>query len=276
MTLSNQLQKEGRTSLALYALKQGQKTSIRAAAYSYDVSRDTLGRRQRGILSRLETTPNSRLFTDTEEEVIVRRILDLDTQGFSPRISIIREIANIVLINCDASHPQTVGKNWPTTFINRKDELRTMWNRKYDYQRAKCEDPAIIEPWFNIVRNLKAKYGILDEDTWNFDETGFQMGVIMTSKVVTRTERKGRPKTKQPGNQEWVSVVHGINAQGWAIPPLIILKGQLYLAPWYRVKGLLNDWQISVSENSWTDNEIGLEWIKHFHKHTIRRTKGQY
>jgi DDE superfamily endonuclease len=151
-----------------------------------------------------------------------------------------------------------------------------MWNRKYDYQRAKCEDPAIIEPWFNIVRNLKAKYGILDEDTWNFDETGFQMGVIMTSKVVTRTERKGRPKTKQPGNREWVSVVHGINAQGWAIPPLIILKGQLHLAPWYRVEGLPNDWRISVSENGWTDNEIGLEWIKHFHEHTIRRTKGQY
>jgi hypothetical protein len=64
------------------------------------------------------------------------------------------------------------------------------------------------------------------------------MGVIGTSKVVISTEREGRPKTRQPGNQEWVTVIHGIIALGWAIPPHIILKGQLHLVPWYTT-GLL-------------------------------------
>jgi hypothetical protein len=32
---------------------------------------------------------------------------------------------------------------------------------------------AVISPWFDLVRNVKAKYRILDEDTYNFDETGF-------------------------------------------------------------------------------------------------------
>ena len=98
----------------------------------------------------------------------------------------------------------------------------------------------------------------------------------MTSKVVITSERKGRPKTKQPGNREWVSIIHGINAQGWAIPPFIILKGQRHLEPWYRIKGLLYDWRISTSKNSWTDNEIGLEWIKHFQEHTNSCTKSEY
>jgi hypothetical protein len=75
---------------------------------------------------------------------------------------------------------------------------------------------------------MTAKYGILREDTYNFDETGFSMGLISTSKVVTGAERRGRPKAKQPGNREWVTAVHCINTEGWQIPPMIILKGKEY------------------------------------------------
>jgi hypothetical protein len=36
---------------------------------------------------------------------------------------------------------------------------------------------------------MKAKYGILDDDTYNFDEAGFMMGMILTGVVVTSSER---------------------------------------------------------------------------------------
>ena len=106
--------------------------------------------------------------------------------------------------------------------------LCTRYNCKYDHQRAACEDAGLLRAWFDLVRNMKAKHGVLDEDTYNFDETGFQMGVVSTSKVVTRADRKGRTRTIQPGNREWVTVVHGVNAQGWEIPPLIILAAKLH------------------------------------------------
>jgi hypothetical protein len=35
------------------------------------------------------------------------------------------------------------------------------------------EDPKVIEDWFKLVCNTKARYGILDDDEYNFDETGF-------------------------------------------------------------------------------------------------------
>jgi hypothetical protein len=124
-----------------------------------------------------------------------------------------------------------------------------MYNCNYDYQRAQCEDPVLIQGWFTLVQNLIAKYGILQEDIYNFDETGFQMGVIGTSKVVTRAERKGHPKTKQPGNHERVTVVHGINSQGWSIPAYIILAAKVHLAPWYKDSILPYHWAVSVSEN---------------------------
>jgi hypothetical protein len=106
------------------------------------------------------------------------------------------------------------------------------FNRKYDYKRALCEDPETIQVWFRLVENTKAKYGIPDKDTYNFDETGFMMGQISTGAVFTGSERRGRPKTVQQGIREWTTVVQGINATGWTIPPFIIFTGHHHLSAW--------------------------------------------
>jgi hypothetical protein len=104
------------------------------------------------------------------------------------------------------------------------------FNRKYDYKRALCEDPEVIRGWFCLVENIKAKYGVLDDGTYNFDETGFIMGQISSGAVVTASERRIRPKAVQPGNREWTTVIQGINAKGWAIPPFIIFKAHHHLS----------------------------------------------
>jgi hypothetical protein len=58
------------------------------------------------------------------------------------------------------------------------------YSRGYNYQRALYEDPTTIRNWFSLIENIITKYGILKDDIWNFDETGFIMGIIRTSKVV--------------------------------------------------------------------------------------------
>ncbi|KAF2180882.1 CENP-B protein, partial [Zopfia rhizophila CBS 207.26] len=126
--------------------------------------------------------------------------------------------------------------------------------------------------FFNLVRNFKAKHGITNKDTYNFDETGFQMGVSSTAKVVTGSEQRSQPKAVQPGNREWVTVIQGVNSQGWPIPPFIIFAGVYHLSCWY--EDLLPGWAITMSENGWTINEIGAEWLEHFDMHTKNRTVG--
>ena len=42
--------------------------------------------------------------------------------------------------------------------------------------------------------NVKVKYGILDDDLYNFDKTGFIMGVIIASIVVTTLDSRSRAK----------------------------------------------------------------------------------
>jgi hypothetical protein len=39
------------------------------------------------------------------------------------------------------------------------------------------------------------------------------MGIIMAGMVITGSEKQGRPKSVQPGNQEWITVIQAINAE---------------------------------------------------------------
>lgn len=182
-------------------------------------------------------------------------------------------MANYILA---AKGKPAVGKKWPTAFVKRQSALKTQMNRKYDLQRALQEDPTVIRDWFELVRNIRAKYGIQTDDEYNFDETGFMMGIIGSQLVVIGSERRNRPKSVQPGNREWVTAIQGINALGWAIPPFIIFKGVQHIGGWYEQDDLPPDWPISLSANGWTTDEIGLEWIQHFERHTKDRTKGTH
>ena len=56
------------------------------------------------------------------------------------------------------------------------------------------------------------------------------MGVISTAKVVTGTDRAGRPRTVQPGNREWVTIIETINTQGDTILPLVIFEAVMHQA----------------------------------------------
>ena len=109
----------------------------------------------------------------TEEETLVQYILDLDARGFPPRLDAVKDMADSLL---DARHRDPVGQNWAANFVKRRPKLKVKFNRKYDYKRALCEDSEVIRDWFRLVHNMKAKYGILDEDTYNFNETGFMIG----------------------------------------------------------------------------------------------------
>jgi hypothetical protein len=148
--------------------------------------------------------PKSRRLTDSEEEAIVQYITELYMRSFPPRLRGVEDMANYLLHVRDAP---PVGKLWAHNFIKCQPELRTRWTRRYDYQRAKCEDPKVIGEWFALVQNVKAKYGIVDDDIYNFDETGFMIGIIFAGMVVTISDGRSKAKLAQLGNCEWAMVI---------------------------------------------------------------------
>lgn len=80
-------------------------------------------------------------------------------------------------------------------------------------------------------------------DIYDFDETGFTIGLIAAAKVVTRSDMPGKPFLLQPGNWE----------------------------AWYEDNEAPSNWRIEVSPNGWTSNVISLRWL---HNHFIPLTAG--
>jgi hypothetical protein len=203
---------------AIDCIKKGQFPSARAAAEALDVNHVTVSRRMSGTPSRDNSHSNQKNLSDWEAEVLTERILDLDARGFDVKYTDVAEMANVLIRDNQRVGRVEVGKNWAERFVKRTPALRTKLGRPYDYQRAKCEDPKTIAEWFRVLQCMKDDHGILDEDTYNFDETGFMMGRIQPHMVVTASDRRQNPKKRQPGNREWVTVIQAINAKGDAIP----------------------------------------------------------
>jgi len=100
---------EARIILAIEAIRSSKKLSRRSAAKLYKIPYTTLSDRITGRTSRCETKPNCHKFTNLEEEVLIRYILDLDTRGFAPRLANVEDMANHILQSRGNQH---IGKNW--------------------------------------------------------------------------------------------------------------------------------------------------------------------
>ena len=153
----------------------------------------------------------------------------MDQHEAAPRPSHVQEIVNILLSKRGDNNIKTVGINWATNFIKQHDNLKTRFSRQYNHQHTKCEDPKIIQEWFNCIQITIMQHVIALDDIYNFDETGFAMGLVATAKVVTRAEMTGWPFLVQPGNREWVTSIECINSSEWALPSCITFKGKVHI-----------------------------------------------
>ena len=134
-------QKEAQLLLAIQAIQNTPKLSIRRAAAVYNVSHTTLRARLYSRQSIHNIQPKVQKLTKLEEYTIVQKVLELDSQAFPPRLSAVEDIANRLLRDCNALR---VGKNWATNFVRRQLQLKSVFSCKYDYSRALCEDPKLV------------------------------------------------------------------------------------------------------------------------------------
>ena len=91
------------------------------------------------------------------------------------------------------------------------------------------------------MENIRAKYGILDCDFYNFDKTGFVIGVIGSGMVVTGSERHGQRKKVQPGNQEWATAINYISGGRYSLPPFLLVKRSVHFSNWYTESNIPHD-----------------------------------
>jgi hypothetical protein len=149
----NSIEQEGRILLAIQAIRKQEIHSIREAARCFQVPRSTLQDRLHGHTERTATHANNHKLTIIEEESLQKWILSLDDRGAAPRPTTVRQSANLLLEARGSTPVQTVGEKWVYNYIKRHSDIVTQFSRRYNYERAKCEDPKIIRGWFDCVQS---------------------------------------------------------------------------------------------------------------------------
>jgi hypothetical protein len=97
----------------------------------------------------------------------------------------------------------------------------TIW----DVERSAALDKTVVERWFEDYKRFVRENGILPEDIYNFDETGFQTGVGRDQFIITR-EPKKKMFNGSVTNRESVTILEAVSADGFAYPLLIILSAK--------------------------------------------------
>ena len=109
------------------------------------------------------------------------------------------------------------------------------------------------------------------------DEKGVLLGRGHACKVIIKNVRKAKKRTKafipQPGNRELVTVIECVSGDGNSIAPLVIFKATYHQEKWCKLDASRQGWNYAVSSKGWTDNELGLAWLKLFDKATQEHKK---
>ena len=98
------------------------------------------------------------------------------------------------------------------------------------------------------------------EDIWNIDETGIALGVCTNTQVLASSKKK-KAYVKTPENREWVLIVEAVSSTGQKLQCLVIFKGQYLQTSWFTADEV-PDWLYTTSENGWTSNAVGIEWLQ--------------
>ena len=178
---------------------------------------------------------------------------------------------------------QLIGQNWPAKFIRRHPNLKSVFIAPQDRNRQLSEDPDIIAHWFELYKDTIDEHNIEPEDIYNIDEKGAALEITGKERCIVSKSEK-RPKTTQDGNREWCTVLECISLKGKVLSPWIIFKAKLQKKEWQiklrelrREAGEEEPGHICVSDNGWTDSELGIRWLEDcFGPETSKDQKGEW
>jgi hypothetical protein len=248
---------------AIEALQPGEVINYTQIAQKYSVVRTTLSRRhQRVSASRDTKAQDQRAFPPHQEQELVRYIERLTRQGLPPTRPMIRSFASTIA-------KRAIGKCWVDRFIKRHQvELVSHWATGIDRMRHQADSQLKYSLYFELLRGKLDRYNIQPHNIYNMDEKGFLLGILTRCKRVFDRRLYEDRKIQghiQGGSREWITLLACICADGSHLPPAIIYQSAS--------SSIQDTWlqafepddhtaHFASSSSGWTNNEIGLAWLK--------------
>jgi transposase-like protein len=262
---------------AIEAVKQNPNAKISHIARAHQVNRATLYNRLSGRMkNRKMAHAGQQLVEPEEEKAIVDKILEWDERGAPPKHSNVAKMATSVIQGRGTPAEAIPGDHLVTRFIRRHEEISTKIAHPMDRDRIYAMDQKKISEHFEKLRDVISRHKILPEDMWNDDETGLSMGVGSHHRelAVASSQRKAA-HTAQAGKGQWVTLIGCVSAAGARLPGFYIYEGSAHYLCWYN-ESVDDRIGFAYSDNGWTNDEIGLRWLKeHFNKHATPSAPGR-
>ena len=243
---------------AINDLRTGVFTSQRKAAAAYGVPRSSLQERINGRQPNAIAHSNQQRLTPEQEAFLVDWILDEDSRAQAPSHPRVREMATRILhMNGDYA---PLGQLWVPHFIARNPRVASIVGRTIESTRTTAASYETVRAFLELFERTRIELGIQYEDIWNMDETGVALGVCTNAQVLASSSKK-KTYVKSPEDREWVSIIETISATGVKLQCLVIFKGKHLQSTWFPANDT-PDWLYTTSENGWTSNLIGYEWLQ--------------
>ncbi|KXX73119.1 Jerky protein [Madurella mycetomatis] len=211
---------ESRIQEALQYINENPGAKTARVALEFGVPRPRLRRRLDGIGPKAGRPATNKKLLPAEEVALCRYIDRLDCLNLAVRPAFITAAANYILLEsssqADKDDPPVVGRNWTTRFIRRYDYIRQR-QKKLDSDRQSAEDPQRVAEYFQKLNKVIMEEGIVAEDIWNMDETGFRIGIGKDQLVVTK--RRRTHYLGIPENRESATAIEAISADAFSKDP---------------------------------------------------------
>lgn len=267
---------EERVQLAVARINTGDFTKIQHAADFYLIPYHRLRDRLNGRGPRKGRPGTTNKLSQEQEMAIIYHCKRMDELGVSVRLPFLATVANSML---RAAHqdpttdPPSVSTAWPKRFVQRHPELHIRVQKPLELNRAISHEIESIRTWFSKYRSICTEFSIQPADTWNFDETGFRIGVGRSRKIVTLNPIR-RAFLPSSTNRDYITAVEAVSGIGNSIASMLILKGSLFMEKWYQ--GLEDDVLVGLSETGYINDQLALHWIQHFEAESKKTQQGLY
>ena len=254
--MSNNLQK---IQNAMEDLRQKKYRSIRQSAVAHVVGKSSVAYRLRGRKPRALSYSSQQRLTPSQEIVLVHWLEDLQRQILPSNHQTIRQIASYML--AENNDHRSLGKNWTTRFLHRHPQLATKPGQRVDINRLVALDTGIITTFFSKFCDLRTRHNVEDQDIYNMDEKGFQMGQTGSEPVIVN-KCLGPPIIPSTGTSKWVTIIECISVTGQVLKPMVIHIGKDVKDHWFPSTEDTPDWEFGFSTTGWTDSELALHWLR--------------
>ncbi|KJZ68083.1 hypothetical protein HIM_12526 [Hirsutella minnesotensis 3608] len=245
---------------------------VTSLAREFGVPRGRLRYRLQGRSAKTGQKATNTKLSRPEEAALCRYIDRLDAINLAVRAEFVADAANCILRERSGrGDAPVVGPNWTSRFLKRHGYLKRR-QKNLQAERQASEDLTRVHQYFQALQQVVQENGIPPEDIWNMDETGFRIGVGKDQLIVTKRARAhyfGIPE-----NRESATAIEAISANGEVIPAFLILAAQVHMASWYQIPELHRDTVIRPTPTGYSNDEISLEWLQHFNKHSAKSSKG--